>query len=327
MKHPLIDRVRCSASSSRNSPNELNAWAARTLRWRFDAVFESFKPAAVSADEDPEYVHQLRVACRRAVAALDFFKRSLPKRQRRAVLRMLKQVRRSAGEARDVDVLQDRIACGEIALKPGNQKRVTRFLKRRRKAAQKPLKRIYKELAGDGQLERSTKELLNHVERRQAGKPFELSMPLERTVRSYLKRLNASSKSEARLHRLRIEGKELRYTLEILRDRVSASCIADALKRAKQIQDRLGQIVDHTAAEERLLGWTRRLKRPRLRKALRKMAARERRNARKRINQFHKWWDDRTAKRLTVELREIVAVSAGAGQSACKSAELRIAKG
>src|SRR5262249_28190395 len=58
------------------------------------------------ADEDTEYVHQLRVGTRRAGAAVETFADCLPPKVYRKVRRKLRRIRRAAGAARDWDVFQ-----------------------------------------------------------------------------------------------------------------------------------------------------------------------------------------------------------------------------
>src|SRR5262249_41087486 len=60
--------------------------------------------AAYHADEDVEHVHQLRVASRRADAALKLFRAYLPRGTYRKARARLRAIRRAAGDARDWDV-------------------------------------------------------------------------------------------------------------------------------------------------------------------------------------------------------------------------------
>src|SRR5207247_10117237 len=78
--------------------------ARRALRLRLGEVCRMLPLAARHAHEDVEYVHQLRVASRRAVATVDVFWDLLPTKRRQWVRKQLKRVRRAAGEARDSDM-------------------------------------------------------------------------------------------------------------------------------------------------------------------------------------------------------------------------------
>src|SRR5437763_965344 len=78
--------------------------AREVLAVRLGVVAECLPPAVGGADGDPEHVHRLRVATRRAAAALRIFADCLPGKARKATRRRLRAVRRAAGEARDWDV-------------------------------------------------------------------------------------------------------------------------------------------------------------------------------------------------------------------------------
>src|SRR5581483_12025917 len=77
--------------------------ACRALAARLTAVHDALEPA-VDWGPDPEPVHHLRVATRRAGAAIDLFSDLLPNKARRKAGRALKRLRRAAGAARDTDV-------------------------------------------------------------------------------------------------------------------------------------------------------------------------------------------------------------------------------
>jgi CHAD domain-containing protein len=83
---------------------------ARTLASRLVAVQHYLPLAAEKAEEDAEYVHELRVWTRRAAAALNLYAHFLPLRRLRRAKRQLKRLRRAAKDARDYDVLIQGIA-------------------------------------------------------------------------------------------------------------------------------------------------------------------------------------------------------------------------
>ena len=78
--------------------------ATAVLAARFDVVRHFLPLSAEKPDEDPEYVHQLRVGTRRAGAALRVFADCLPRKHRRTMRLLLRTLRRGAGAARDWDV-------------------------------------------------------------------------------------------------------------------------------------------------------------------------------------------------------------------------------
>src|SRR5579872_4621176 len=75
-----------------------------TFRQRYEAVLYYLPLAAHHADENIEYVHKLRVACRRLAAALDVLAEGLPKAAHEPLSKLVAEARRDCGTARDLDV-------------------------------------------------------------------------------------------------------------------------------------------------------------------------------------------------------------------------------
>src|SRR5919202_521205 len=78
--------------------------ARRALAVRLEAVRDHLGLALRQPDKDPEHVHQLRVATRRAGAVVEIFALCLPGRVYTEVRKQLRRIRRAAGAARDWDV-------------------------------------------------------------------------------------------------------------------------------------------------------------------------------------------------------------------------------
>src|SRR4051794_37589945 len=84
--------------------------ARRSLEPRLAAVAQSLPVAAHLAEYDIEHVHRLRVATRRAGAALKLYRDCLAPKPARWMKKRLRKIRRAAGDARDLDVLIERLA-------------------------------------------------------------------------------------------------------------------------------------------------------------------------------------------------------------------------
>src|SRR5688572_28975969 len=94
--------------------------AARvSLEARLATVVHYLPLAAYHAAQDTEHVHRLRVGTRRAMAVLALYRNCLPRKPARWIKKRLKNVRRAAGEARDLDVLAERLRreYGDTAMK------------------------------------------------------------------------------------------------------------------------------------------------------------------------------------------------------------------
>jgi hypothetical protein len=120
--------------------------ARRALRKRLDAVWSELQ-AAAGDRPDAERVHRLRVATRRTLAAVDAFADLLPAKPRDWFAKRLRRLRRAAGEARDLDVLTDRLereaagSAGAPAARSARE-RLVAMLSRRRAASRAPIQEI-----------------------------------------------------------------------------------------------------------------------------------------------------------------------------------------
>jgi len=236
--------------------------ARRTLRKRLDAVWTELQ-AAAGDRPDADRVHRLRVATRRTLAAVDAFSDLLPAKRRDWFAKRLRRLRRAAGEARDLDVLTDRL--GREVAGPQSpvaglaaRDRLVAMLARRQAASRGPIRQMRDALLA-GDWHGRTERLLDRVGSRGQDRPF--ADFARRRFRPLVARFFAAAdhrlRSAAELHRLRIEGKKLRYAMEIFACvfpvREGVRC-ADALER---LQETLGDFTDHAVAADRLRRWGR----------------------------------------------------------------------
>ena len=107
--------------------------------------------------KNAERVHQLRVATRRAAAALDLYHDFVPRKIAKKMDARLKRIRRTAGDIRDCDMLLARFSSGVA------QRNRRRFIKRtdsQRVAAYRDLCRLHQNHSSSGRLKRQTRKLL-----------------------------------------------------------------------------------------------------------------------------------------------------------------------
>src|SRR5579872_4162682 len=76
----------------------------RIFRQRFESVLYYLPLAAEHSDEDVGHVHKLRVSCRRMAAVLDVLAEGLPQAPRKQLQKLIEEIRKSCGKARDLDV-------------------------------------------------------------------------------------------------------------------------------------------------------------------------------------------------------------------------------
>jgi CHAD domain-containing protein len=206
--------------------------------------------------EDPEELHQLRVATRRIDATLALFKRQLPAALVRA-RKTTKAVLRSLGAARDVDV-----QLAELA-------RYCADLPEQEQAAAEPL-RVYLQSERSRARARMVRALDSEPTRRwldtlmqaaaenaalNGADPAWAVMP-ERVQRRYRKlrksvgRLRSKSSMDE-YHQVRRRAKQLRYATECGAGMFGKPA-DDMLKALRRLQDRLGAHQDSYMAQNRL---------------------------------------------------------------------------
>jgi CHAD domain-containing protein len=240
--------------------------AARTLRKRLEAVWRELE-AACRPRHDPERVHQLRVATRRTIAALAVFRGVVPAKQRAWFEKRLRRIRRVAGSTRDLDVLAGRLA-HEVAIeaKPTSiaakavvvRGRLLAMLAKRREVARQPIRGMLDELTAIDWPAR-VERLVDGVRQSGRDEPFAAfgRRRFRQLVTRFFRRADRKLEDAADIHQLRIEGKKLRYALEIF-----ASVFPDAERSAchdalESLQETLGEFTDHASAADRFRRWAR----------------------------------------------------------------------
>jgi len=203
-------------------------------------------------------VHDLRVASRRAAAAMDLFSDLLPERRSRRLVKLLRRIRRAAGKVRDTDVLAWRWASeAEVP------RLIQRGVERTRRRAQKPLAAIDERLGKTARLSRRVAKLLAKLVHR-AKKRARSRTPsfgqwaaemLSLRVRRFFEASRTCEASEAALHGFGISGKDLRYTMEILAGVFPEEMRRDLYPVIELVQGKTGLITDHAVACHRLEKW------------------------------------------------------------------------
>jgi CHAD domain-containing protein len=266
--------------------------AARTLRKRLDTVWRELTVAGGGGARDVEGVHRLRVATRRALAAIDAFRDLLPTKRAEWFTKQLRRIRRAAGEARDLDVLTERLT-GESEDSGGGQarRRLVAMLSKQRAVSGQPIRLAY---------ERLVDTWLDRVERLLAGVATGRSQPTFRTyardrfrpmMRRFFTAADRKLRSADEIHALRIEGKQLRYAMEIFSSMFSPRMRARCYDALERLQDTLGNFTDHAAAADRLRKLAHEPSSAANRHVLERLCAREEHQADQARKAFTKWWD------------------------------------
>jgi CHAD domain-containing protein len=272
--------------------------AARTLRKRFETVWAELK-AAAGRSHNAEHVHQLRVATRRTLAAVEAFADLLPPKRRAWFEKQLRRIRRAASDARDLDVLTTRLAgVADTSTTSRSQAarkargRLIAMLSRQRIVSREPIREIYERLIEDdwsGRLE----QLLESITGRR--RPRSFTAYARQRFKPFVERFFAKAdhklRDEDEIHELRIKGKQLRYALEIFAGVFPAETRRACQDALEELQRTLGDFTDHASAADRLRRWSRDDGVHADRQTLEKLRKHEVEQANRARKAFAKWWN------------------------------------
>ncbi len=280
--------------------------AIRSVQARLKWVQYYLPLAARRPEEDLEYVHQLRVATRRTVAAVRLYRDFLPRQPRKKLCRELKRIRRAAGGARDCDVLIQRHE--PSAQTPRARKFLDSVYKKRRQA-QQPLCDAYASAIEHQGLQELTDQILQSVSDKagdQQAPRFDrwARRQLRRCARTFFAAEPEELDNLEALHRLRLCGKDLRYAMELLGAAFPQSMRLQLYPLIEQLQDRLGAINDHAVAVERFKKWRKDTPQARQRKHIKELVQTEKELLAKSLWEFARWWTPKRSKRIQRRFRD-----------------------
>jgi CHAD domain-containing protein len=234
--------------------------AARvSLEARLATVVHYLPLAAYHAEQDREHVHRLRVATRRAMAVLALYRDYLPCKPASWVKRRLKAARRAAGEARDLDVLAERLLreYRERATK------VVDEIASERADVQPQIVKVCAQFRRKDRFVRKSARLIEnircaapcHVAQDTNGFRDWAARELATQANEFLSAMPDGHTDLAALHQFRIHGKAFRYTIELLAPALPKEIRETHYRTVEALQEHLGKINDHVTARDRLRQW------------------------------------------------------------------------
>ncbi len=234
--------------------------AAVVLTRRLGDVARFLPRAAGAKPGKPEAakrVHALRVATRRAAAALDVFRESVARKDRKRIGKRLRVVRRAAALARDLDVQLELLCASARAARGASKDALTGLMREARaarRAAHEPLGRVAEKWPAK-KLREQWGEMLarGHSER---GRTLEHAAheAVERAIERVEQAGAADLTVIEHVHVLRLKLKRLRYAMEAV-----GVCFGEAWKKRIQpqlvaVQGSLGELNDAHVLLTRLTG-------------------------------------------------------------------------
>lgn len=295
-------------SSQKLSPtSNAERVASAHLKQQARAISRHLRRATKNWRKSEESIHELRVSTRRMLAAMSLFSSLFSKRKGEWFERNLKKLRRSAGEARDLDVLK-------ASLRKVGNKSLREFLykeiERKRKNAQKPLEESVKKLRKGKRLEDKLTPVVKKLARRSKTRKADRDLaqvvkgPMRRAVRRLLEQISSSLKEIDDLHRLRIAGKRFRYALEWFTEAVPLASAKLIRQSMEQLQEKLGAVNDAWNLVRILESIQRETKDEAIHESLRALLAVLLRKSETRVKAFHKWWTPSRKKSLQTLLEK-----------------------
>jgi CHAD domain-containing protein len=215
-------------------------------------VKKQLKVAAKDWRRNDEGVHQLRISLRRTLACLDLFSEQFSvAKETRWLQKTLKELLKSAGKARDLDVLLAR----EMPEQGKAQAQLRKVWKRKRKDCQEPLRQSFETLVQEEKLQTKTRVLLKSLSARKAEASGEAipdrsswrAQQLRDRIDLLLKKLPEGSQLKG-MHSFRISAKQLRYVAELLQEFHADKTTKQLLRSLADVQKKLGRLQDEAVA-------------------------------------------------------------------------------
>lgn len=260
----------------------------------------AFQGNRTSKSPNPDAVHDLRVAIRRADQALVTFKHYLPRKVAKRIRKQLKAVLSSAGTLRDLDIAI------EILSKNGQPgaAQLRRAIRARRKTAERALLATLKRLSLRTRVSRWCVDL--RLETQRADIETELrtlaANTLPRLAQRFFDTGHAASSQHSgdKLHEFRIRAKKFRYTLELFLPLYGPKA-EEWTREIKSVQTILGAMNDYRSvlAMATEFGCGRKLK------------ASLKRSERRKIRQFRKEWTEHFSNTAAQEWMRMLRASRG----------------
>ena len=210
------------------------------------------KIAAKDWRSNEEGVHQLRISLRRTMACLDLFSEQVSQaREAQWLQKTLKALLKSAGKARDLDVLLAR----EMPKQGKAQVQLRKAWKSKRKECQKPLDRAFVALVREKKLPTKTRALLKCLSAKTATVTSETNLDrnswsalqLRLRIELLMKKLPEGSQLKG-LHSFRVSAKQLRYLAELLQEFHPNKTTKQLLRLLATVQKKLGRLQDEAVA-------------------------------------------------------------------------------
>ena len=250
---------------------------------------------AANGELSVKSLHELRIACRHAEAALQLCQDAADCRAVDWLKRRLKTLRGACNEARDDDVLYKWVKRQDDS----SSKSLCRAIRDHRAEVQPRIVKLARRLSEDHRFERRSRKVVKQLRvcelKGQMARAF--GQRLFDDVSRFVKSLPAKRDDSSALHRLRIIGKRLRYASELVTEIWPDVAMAELNEHLHLLQDRLGAIHDQIVGADRL-----RQRLPhRLARAARPLVRKAQKTATGLQRNFWRWWQAYPLERMLAD--------------------------
>lgn len=207
--------------------------------------------------KEVERIHCLRTETRRASAGLRLFVERLSQRRTKWMQHQLGLLREKAGSVRDLDILPSVLSDHFNRMPEHVRVWVSNRIAKSRADQMRLLRRYCRRLLERG-FERRVRLLTRRIGCRHRTCESELagfcSSELSQLAATFFEAVEFLKTDNTYLHKVRILGRRLRYSLDLLRDMVPGSTVDTACQDLTEIQEILGRAHDQTVALQYLQG-------------------------------------------------------------------------
>ncbi len=293
--------------------------AKRSLEARLERVQHFLPLATEDWESDVEHVHALRVSARRAEAALSMYWDLVPEWRAAWMDKQLRRIRNASNDARDDDVFARRL---ENDHDNDAAARLAHRVRQHRRLSQEAIVDVYRRLTKKHRFERRIAKLIKRVRLR--GEKLQVKNPrfhqwaqsaLAPMLDDFFQAGHCDFSDLEALHRFRINGKKLRYAMELLAGAFPEEFRGELYPKLEKLQDKLGQINDHVTAERRVRFWIDEARAAKKElKYLQEVLNQEKKQLRESREQFRSWWHDKRQTKMMESFRAIMKQAAANSQ-------------
>jgi putative phosphoesterase len=292
--------------------SEYCAFGAETLVTRSREIENQISGA--KKNEDIEYIHKLRVGSRRLRAALSIFEECMPKKQRKAWGKIVKNLTTSCGAARDSDVLTVYLEQYSKGLEPAAALGIEYLIglqKARRLILQSDVVKVLESLEASGTLN-GLSEFCMKLRNRAEKVTIKTLLTYQKAHEHITTRLDEllalsrfvhDQRAIVKHHELRIAAKRLRYTMEIFSP-LYKDGLQVQIASVKKFQDVLGEMHDFYVWSQDLKARRREIP-PEAKYGLHKLFLHLGKQRASRYRDFVSLWDEQKAGRFFSGIREL----------------------